>query len=191
MTMALLSLLMDFPGTNCISGPAVGTRRLVGSTLNELILDVRGSQLINYLQGQALSCAFLVSSSMARAQDPAIDQTQSQAKAFAQSTAWGLCQPRCPLPATATAGTVWGDRRGWLCWEQLPVLMDGPVPLPEPLTPHCLCSYGVFLFVRASITALSQHSSSPNCSTLSRIFKQIEMRWVSSFWVCAEKSISL
>lgn len=76
---------MDFPDANSISGPAVSTRRQVGSTLNELILDVCDSQLINYLQGQAVSCALFVSSSMAQAQDPAIDQIQSQAKHFPHS----------------------------------------------------------------------------------------------------------
>lgn len=76
---------MDFPDANSISGLAVGTWKQVGSTLNELVLDVCDSQLINYLQGQAVSCALFVSSSMAQAQDPAIDQIQSQAKHFPHS----------------------------------------------------------------------------------------------------------
>lgn len=134
MTVTLLSLLMDFPGTNCISGPAVGTRRLVGSTLNELILDVRGSQLINYLQGRALSCAFPVSSSMARAQDPAIDQTQSQAKAFAQSAAWGLCQPRVSPPCHSNSRDSVGGQEGTALLGAAPS-PDGWVCSP-PRAPH-------------------------------------------------------
>lgn len=154
---------MDFPDANSISGPAEGTRRQVGSPLNGLILDVCDSQLINDLQGQAVSCALFVSSSMAQAQDPAIDQIQSRAKHFAQSAASELCQPQVSPPRSNNGSdSVGRNTRRSFSWEQLPALMDESVHFPELLALHWLCSDGVFFSGWASITAVSQHSSSPN-----------------------------
>lgn len=162
---------------------------------------VRGSQLINYLQCQAARRPLFVSSSMAPTQDPAIDQVQSQAKHFPPSTAWRLCPaPGPPLLAAVTALTALRGRRGGgFRGERVPSPLSRAaeaapgesIHLPALLSPCWLCSYRVFLFVQsANYCSVRWHLSSPNCSTLNRILKQIEMKRASSSRVCAEKPIS-